>query len=244
MQAQSANNTLQDRVILVTGAGDGIGRMASINFAAQGATVILLGRTTRKLEAVYDEIEEAGYPQPAIYPMNLEGASDKDYIELAERLDEAFGCLHGLLHNAAVLGDLTPMTQYDLTQWLKIIHVNLNAPFMLTQACLPLLKKADSASVAFTTDDATRAYWGAYGVSKAAANGMMKILADELETNTQVRVNSINPGPTRTTLRAKAFPAETEDATVLPETIMPHYLALMEPDNQRHGEIINCQETA
>lgn len=226
---------LKERVILVTGAGDGIGRAAAKSFAAHGATVVLLGRTLRKLEAVYDEIESAGQPQPAIYPMNLEGATPKDYEDMTATLEQEFGHLDGLLHNAAILGALAPIAQYDVETWYKVMQVNLNAPFLLTRACLPLLLKSEDASVVFTSDRVGRqgrAYWGAYGVSKFGVEGMMQILADELENRPNIRVNSLAPGPLRTTLRARAYPAESPERLPLPESVMPLYLYLMGADSR------------
>lgn len=225
---------LQGRTILVTGAGDGIGRAAAVSFGAHGATVVLLGRTLSKLERVYDAIEEAGGPQPALYPMNLEGASPKDYQELAERLAAEFGTLEGLLHNAAILPVLSRIDDYDIESWYKVMQVNLNAPFLLTQACLPLLRKARDASVLFTTDRVGRtgkAYWGAYGVSKFGLEGLMQILAEETAGGGTIRVNSIAPGPTRTSMRAFAYPGEDHTQVKLPETLMPRYLWLMGPDS-------------
>ncbi len=226
---------LAQRVIVVTGAGDGIGATAARTFARYGATVVLLGRTIRKLESIYDAIEESGSPQPAIYPMNLEGASPKDYQDLAETIEREFGRLDGVLHNAAILGTLTPLELYDLELWTKVMQVNLNAPYLLTRACLPLLKKADDASVLFTSSAVGhkgRAYWGAYGISKAAAENMMQILADELEQNTSIRVNSIDPGAVRTRMRARAYPGEDPLTNPLPEEIMGPYLYLMGPDSK------------
>ena len=167
-----APDLLKDRVILVTGASDGIGAAAAKSFAAHGATVVLLGRNIRKLEKVYDEIEALGAPQPAIYPMNLDGAATKDYTALAETLDKEFGRLDGLLHNAALLGTLTPLDQYDLEQWAKVMQVNLHAPYLLTRAVLPLLRNTTDASVIFTSSQVGRkgrAYWGAYGITNADA---------------------------------------------------------------------------
>ncbi len=230
-----APDLLKERVILVTGAGDGIGAAAAKSFATHGATVILLGRTVRKLEVVYDAIEQAGGPQPAIYPMNLEGASPKDYQDLAATLEREFGRLDGLLHNAALLGTLTPLEMYDLELWAKVMQVNLNAPYLLTRACMPLLKNSADASVVFTSSSVGhhgRAYWGAYGISKAAAENMMQILADELEENTPVRVNSIDPGAVRTRMRAKAYPGEDPNIHPTPDEIMDVYLYLMGPDSK------------
>jgi NAD(P)-dependent dehydrogenase (short-subunit alcohol dehydrogenase family) len=232
---QASPDLLKDRIILVTGAGDGIGAAAAKACAAHGATVILLGRTTRKLEKVYDEIEAAGDPTPAIYPMNLEGAAPKDYADMAETIENEFGRLDGLLHNASLLGTLTPLGQYNLEQWVKVMQVNLNAPYLMTCACLELLKKSDDASLLFTSSSVGRkgrAYWGAYGVSKAAIENMMQTWADELENNTSIRVNSINPGATRTAMRAKAYPGEDPSVNPYPSEIMNAYLYLLGPDSK------------
>ncbi|MGA7802406.1 MAG: YciK family oxidoreductase [Gammaproteobacteria bacterium] len=223
---------LRDRVILVTGAGDGIGRACALSFAAHGATVILLGRTIRKLESVYDEIEQAGHPQPAIYPLDLEGATAKHYEELAATIEREFGHLHGILHNAAMLGALTPMTHYEAPLWYQVLQVNLNAPFLLTHACLPLLMRTGEASVVFTSDRVgrkARAYWGAYAVSKFGLEALMQILADETEVNTRLRFNSIDPGPVRTRMRALAYPGEDPRSLALPEDVVKPFLYLMSP---------------
>jgi NAD(P)-dependent dehydrogenase (short-subunit alcohol dehydrogenase family) len=225
---------LAGRTILVTGAGDGIGREVSIAFARHGATVVLLGRTISKLEAVYDAIEAAGGRQPAIYPMNLEGATDHDYHELAETLGKEFGSLEGVLHNAAQLRLLSRIDDYDIETWYQVMQVNLNAPFMLTQACMPLLRKAADASVVFTSDHVGRkakAYWGAYAVSKFGIEGLMQVLAEETMGESRIRVNSIAPGATRTNLRAHAYPAEDPMTVKHPETLIPIYLWLMGPDS-------------
>ena len=235
---QPSADLLRDRTVLVTGAGDGIGRAMSLAFAAHGATVVLLGKTVPKLEAVYDAIEEGGGPTPAIYPMHLEGASPHDYDALAEKLQENFGRLDGLLHNAAILPYLSRIKDYDATDWLKVIQVNLNAPFALTQACLPLLEQSADARVLFTSDATGRqgkAFWGAYSVSKFGIEGLAQTLADELE-KTAVRVNAIDPGPTRTALRRRVFPGEDEQALKSPDALAPLYLWAMGPDSREcHG---------
>lgn len=228
-------NLLSDRIILITGAGDGIGRAAALACAAHGATAVLLGRTIRKLEETYDLIEQAGHPQAAIYPMNLEGATPKDYDDLAATLDTEFGRLDGLLHNAALLGALSPIAHQNVELWFKVMQVNLNAPFLLTRACLGLLMKSPDASVLFTSDSVGRqgrAYWGAYGVSKFGIEGLSQILAQEMETNTTVRVNTINPGPTRTRLRTSAYPGENALTLPTPESIMSAYLYLLGPGSR------------
>jgi NAD(P)-dependent dehydrogenase (short-subunit alcohol dehydrogenase family) len=236
---------LAERVILVTGAGDGIGKAVSLAFAAHGATVILLGRTTPKLESVYDDIVTGGGAKPAIYPLDLQGAVPDDHRQLAERVESELGRLDGLLHNASLLGSLTPIEHYDPIEWLRVIQVNLHAPFLLTQACLPLLKRAPSASLVFTSSSVGRrgrAYWGAYSVAKFAVEGLMQILADELEQNSRVRVNSINPGRVRTAMRAAAYPAEDPAGLLAPRDIVLPYLYLMGPDSRDlHGQALDAQ---
>lgn len=242
---QAPAELLSGRTILVTGAGDGIGRAAALSFASHGATVILLGRTVRKLEMVYDEIEQAGGPQPAIYPMNLEGATAADYQELAATIETQLGRLDGILHNAAFLGSLTPLEQYDLELWSRVMQINLHAPYLLTRACLPLLKQSDDASVLFTSSDVGRqgeAYWGAYAVSNAAIENLSQIFADELEVNTHIRFNTIDPGAVRTTMRTRAYPGE--DPNTLPQAaeIMGSYLYLMGPDSKElNGQAFSAQ---
>lgn len=242
---QASSDLLKDRIILVTGAGDGIGAAVAKDFARHGATIILLGRTVRKLELVYDEIEQAGYPQAAIYPMNLEGACEKDYVELANTLEKEFGRLDGLLHNASFLGSLTPLEQYDTELWSRVMQTNLNAPFIMNRALMSLLKKSDSASVVFTSSSVGRkgrAYWGAYAVSKAACENLMEIMADELETNTHIRVNSIDPGATRTGMRGRAYPGEDPANNPSPDAITNAYLYLMGNDSEGiTGQKFNAQ---
>jgi len=236
---------LAERVILVTGAGDGIGKAVSLACAVHGATVILLGRTVHKLESVYDDIVTAGGPKPAIYPMDLEGAVPEDHRQLAQRVDAELGRLDGLLHNAGLLGTLTPLEHYDTLEWLRVMQVNVNAPFLLSQACLPLLKRAPDASLLFTSSGVGRrgrAYWGAYSVSKFAVEGMMQVLADELDENARVRVNSINPGQVRTRMRAAAYPAENPDDLLMPQDIVHAYLYLLGPDSHGvHGKTLDAQ---
>ncbi|MFO8046054.1 MAG: YciK family oxidoreductase [Halomonas sp.] len=238
-------NLLQGRILLVTGAGDGIGRAAALTFAHHGATVILLGRTIAKLEKVYDEIEAAGGPQPAIFPLNFEGATLKDYHDMAETLNKAFGRLDGILHNAGLLGRITPFEQYNPELWEQVMQVNINGPIWMTQALLPLLKASEDASLVFTSSSVGRrgrAYWGAYAVSKFATEGFMEVLADELDHLGNVRANSVNPGATRTQMRKQAYPGELPGSLRTPEEIMPTYLWLMGPDSKGHnGEKFDAQ---
>ncbi|MFP8965145.1 YciK family oxidoreductase [Pokkaliibacter sp. CJK22405] len=235
IEYHAPKDLLAGKTIVVTGAGSGIGRGAALAYAAHGATVVLMGRTLSKLEAVYDEIEKAGGPQPAIIPIHFEGATYHDYELIAEKLGEAFGVLDGILFNASVLGQRTTLGQYDVETWNQVMQVNVNSHFYLTKALLPLLERSADASIIYTSSSVGRkgrAYWGAYAISKFATEGMMQTLADELENTTRIRVNSINPGGTRTPMRANAYPAENPLDVRAPEEIMGTYLFLMGKDSQ------------
>lgn len=208
-------NCLQGKVILVTGATGGYGKAMSLAYAEAGATVIILGKNVRLLENLYDEIENASAPTPAIYPLNLEGATEKDYYEMAENIAKEFGHLDGLLHAAVSLGAPTPFEHSDAETWFKTMQINLNGPYLLTKHCIPLLKQSSHASLLFMTDDKIGAYWDAYAVSKQAINGMMQNLAAEYE-GSALHVNAVNPGKSKTALHIRAFPASKENNN-LPE---------------------------
>ena len=220
--------------ILVTGAGSGIGRAAALAYARHGATVLLLGRDGGKLEAVYDDIEAAGGAKPAIIEMDLASAGEQSYRNLADGLAGEFDRLDGLLHNAALLGERTPIQNADYESWLGVMQVNVNAPFILTRTLLPLLHEAPSASIVLTSSSvgrSGRAYWGAYAVSKFANEGFMQVLAQELENTSRIRVNTLNPKATNTAMRRTAYPGENPAANPSPEDIMPAYLFLMGDDS-------------
>jgi NAD(P)-dependent dehydrogenase (short-subunit alcohol dehydrogenase family) len=243
LEYRPPKHLLTGQTILVTGAGEGIGRALAQGFAEHGATVVLVGPGLDALESVYDEIESAGGPQPAIYPITFEGATDHDYQQLAETLQLEFGHLDGLIHNAAILRLLSRIDDYDVATWYKVLQVNLNAPFMLTQACLPLLRKSPEASIIFVSDRVGRkgkAYWGAYGVSKFGLEGLMQILAEELENETRIRVNSVDPGPCRTNLRAHAYPGEDPQTVKPPDRVLPLFLWLLGPEGRgTHGQALS-----
>ncbi|KRU23246.1 YciK family oxidoreductase [Psychrobacter piscatorii] len=221
---------LDGKTILVTGAGDGIGRVAALTYARYGATVLLLGRTSSKLEYVYDEIESLGGKQPAMLPMNLEGATYAEMQQLEGLIDKEVGQLDGVLHNAGVLGQLTPLEMYDVDTFAQVMKVNFTATFMLTQALLPLLKDADHGSIVFTSSTVgthPRAFWGAYALSKQAVEGMSDIFTQETQNTTNLRFNCVNPGATRTNMRAHAYPGENPMSLKTPEDIMAGYVCLM-----------------
>lgn len=241
---QAPAELLSDRIIVISGAGDGIGRCAALSCAQHGATVVLLGRTLSKLEAVYDEIERRGHAQPAIFPINFESAVQQDYEQLNEALQNEFGRVDGLLHNAGELGKRTPISHYPFAEWQKVMQVNINAPFMLSKIMLPLLMQSKDGRMVFTSSGVAqtgRAYWGAYAASKAAVINLMETLADELETSA-IRVNCINPGATRTAMRASAYPAEDPKTVTTAEAIMNRYLYLLGPDSKAvHGVVLDAQ---
>ena len=236
---------LQGRIILITGAGRGIGAAAAMSYAAHGATVLLLGKTEENLNLIYDQIEAAGYPQAAVIPFNLETALAHQYDELAAMIEREFGHLDGLLHNAAILGPRTPLEQLSGDNFMRVMQVNVNATFMLTSTLLPLLKLSKDASVIFTSSSVGRkgrAYWGAYAASKFANEGLMQVLADEMDGICPGRANSINPGATRTDMRAQAYPGENPASNPLPADIMPLYLYLMGPDSTGiNGQAFDAQ---
>lgn len=229
-----SKDLLKDRVILVTGAGGAIGGTAAKSYANHGATVILLGRSEKTLNDTYDAIVEAGNPLPMLAPIDLEKASPQDYVALADSIQKEFGRLDGILHAAATLGTLTPLEHYDLAVWSRVLQVNMNAPYLITRACLPLLKASSNASVIFCTADVAakgEAYWGAYSIAHAATDNLVEIFADELETNTTIRLNSLDPGPVRSRLRTLAFPGEDPNTLPTADEVMPAFLYLMGSDS-------------
>ncbi|WP_240990653.1 YciK family oxidoreductase [Psychrobacter sp. Pi2-52] len=240
-----SSNCLDGKTILVTGAGDGIGRVAALTYARYGATVLLLGRTSSKLEYVYDEIESLGGKQPAMLPMNLEGATYAEMQQLEGLINKEVGQLDGILHNAGVLGQLTPLEMYDVDTFAQVMKVNFTATFMLTQALLPLLKDADHGSIVFTSSTVgthPRAFWGAYALSKQAVEGMSDIFTQETKNTTNLRFNCINPGGTRTNMRAHAYPGENPMSLKTPEDIMAGYVCLMSDESIGvRGQVIELQ---
>ncbi len=223
---------LGGRVIAVTGASRGIGRAVATDCARHGAQVILIGRSERRLQAVQNEIEAERPGASTVAVLDLERALAGDYDRLAEAVLERFGRLDGLLHNAALLGVLSPIEHYDVPTWCRVLHVNLTAAFALTQVLLPALKRAPDASILFTSSGVGRrgkAYWGAYAVSKFGIEGLVQVLAAELSDITPVRVNALNPGRARTEMRRQAYPAEDPETLPLAQSLTRPYLALLGP---------------
>ena len=210
---------LEGKVILVTGANRGFGLAITMDLAKAGATVIMLGRDLGSLEYAYDAVVDAGYKEPILYPLDLEGATPENYQELQDNILDQFKKLDGLIHNAAILGTQMPIDQYDIKLWYSTLQINLSAPFMLTQFLIPALMKSNDARILFlssTVGRKARAYWGAYSVSKFGIEGFAKTLSEELE-KTQITVNTINPGKIRTEMRRTAYPAEDASSVPRPE---------------------------
>lgn len=237
-------DVLSGRTLFVTGATRGIGRAVATALVEHGATVILHGRNARALDSLYEELRKLG-PEPAVAQLDLERAQGDEYQHLTEQITARYGRLDGLLHNAAILGERSPIEHYDVGLWQRVMHVNVNAPFILTRCFLPLLRESPDASILFTTSgvgNRGRAYWGAYAASKFALEGLSQVLADELE-KTNVRVNCINPGRTRTSMRARAYPAEDPQTLPPPESLVAAYLFLLGPDSRGvTGQRIDCQD--
>jgi NAD(P)-dependent dehydrogenase (short-subunit alcohol dehydrogenase family) len=236
---------LEGRAILITGAGSGLGRALAIECARAGASVILSGRNAAKLDKVYDEIEAMGAPQPAIASLDLASATAVDYDALARVIGEEFGKLDGLVHAAALLGDRTPLEQYDVPTWCKVLHVNLTAPFILTQVLLPDLRKSPDASIIFVSSGVvkqSRPFWGAYAVSKTGLESVRSMLSEELEGEANIRVNSINPGRMRTAMRAAAYPGENPNTVPTPQSVSGPFLYLLsERGRGIDGQFIDAQ---
>ena len=236
---------LRDRIILITGASDGIGRALALHAAEHGAQVIIHGRNVTKLEKVYDQIEAIGAaPRPSIAVMDLATAESDAYRSLADSLADEFGRLDGLVLNASIIGDRFSIEQYDAATWQKVMHVNLTSAFALTQVCLPMLQESADGSVIFTSSSVGnqgRAFWGAYAVSKFATEGLSQVLADE-HRHGHLRVNCVNPGATRTGLRLEAYPGENRDLLKRPDEILATYMYLLGPDSKGvTGERFNAQ---
>ncbi|EGV33758.1 short-chain dehydrogenase/reductase SDR [Thiorhodococcus drewsii AZ1] len=226
---------LNERVILVTGALEGIGRAVALACAAEGATVILSSFEEVDLEPVYDAIVANGGPEPAILPLNLQTASERDFIAAADIVADTFERLDGLVHCAASAPFLSRIDDYDTNEWEGVIRVNLTAPFMLTQACMPILRLSKDASIVFTSDRVGRtgmAYWGAYAAAKFGIEGLMQVLADETRDSSHIRVNSLDPGILRTALRASLYPGEDPSTLPAPETVTEAYIQLLSAESQ------------
>ena len=236
---------LAGRVILITGAGGGLGSALARECAKAGASVILCGRHAAKLERVYDEIEKMGAPQPAIAMLDLAAATAADYDSLAATIGDEFGRLDGLVHAAALLGDRTPLEQYDVPTWCRVLHVNLTAPFILTQVLLPALRKSADASVIFVSSGVVgnpRPFWGAYAVAKSGLESVRTMLSQELEGEANIRVNSVNPGRMRTAMRAAAYPAEDPNTVPTPASVSGAFLYLLSAQSRGiDGQYIEAQ---
>ena len=236
---------LGGRVILITGASGGLGKALAIECARAGAGIILSGRNQAKLDRVYDEIVALSGPKPAIATLDLAAATALDYDSLAKTIDGEFGKLDGIVHAAALLGDRTPLEQYDVPTWCRVLHVNLTAPFILTQVLLPNLRKSKDASVIFVSSgvvNSQRPFWGAYAVAKTGLESVRAMLSQELEGEPNIRVNSVNPGRMRTAMRAAAYPAENPNTVPTALSVSGTFLYLLsERSRGIDGQYIEAQ---
>ena len=228
---------LEGKVILVTGANRGLGLAITMDLSKAGATVIMLGRDLGSLEYAYDAVVDKGFQEPILYPLDLEGATPENYQSLQDDIFNQFEKLDGLIHNAAILGTMMPIDQYDIKSWYSTLQINLNGPFMMTQFLIPLLNKSDDARILFLSAEQGReakAYWGAYGVSKFAVEGFAKTLSEELE-KTNIRVNTLDPGVMRTEMRRASHPAEDTAKNPLPDSKSPVIVYLMLPVSSKYN---------
>ena len=246
--SQASPDCLHGRVILVTGAGSGLGREAAITYARHGATVALLGRNEKKLEAVYDEIAASGGPEPAMFPFDLDAADESGFERLSGTISYHLKHLDGILHSAAAFYSLTPLHLQTLEQWNKLLKINLVAPFALTKACLPLLQASPDASVIFTGETHGHhpsAYWGGYAVSKSGLETLTTVFSEEYEKTPSLRFNTLIPGPVNSPLRRKTHPGELPEQLPKTADLMPWYVWLMGPDGREvHGQVIECVKKA
>lgn len=243
---QAPANLLENKIILITGASEGIGRAMALSYAQHGATVLLNGRNIERLESLYDEIKGQSLPEPTICPLDLMSQNYEDYHNLQQQIGLNFGRLDGLVHCAGALGRLSPISNTNTNDWLKVMQTNANAPFFLSKAMLPLLAEADDASIILLSSSVgrkARAHWGAYAASKFAIEALMQTLADELENTSNIRCNSVNPGATNTAMRRLAYPGENPNNNPNPEDIMPIFLYLMGKDSLNvSGQALHAQQ--
>jgi len=238
---QADKKEFADKVILVTGAADGIGRAVTLALAEQGANVLMLDKKARHLEKLFDLITERGFAEPVILPFDLLEVTPESATTLAQAVNDDIGRLDGLLHNAAELGSPSPLDQYDINYWNQVMHINLQAPYFLTRALLPLLKQEHQTNVLFTSADVGRqplAYWGAYSIAYAGLEAQMSLWAEELEAVSNIKVNSIDPGAVRTTFRRRSHPGESQETLATPQSITPAYLKLLSPSHSLHGQAL------
>jgi len=241
----AAPRPLKDRVVLVTGAHGGLGAEAAKACAQAGATMVLLGRKVPKLGRVYDAIKAIG-PEPALYPMDLAGADPSDFETLADTVARELGRLDGVLHCAADFAGLTPLENTPPEQFARQVQVNLNARWFLTQACLPLLRKSPDAAVVFVLDDPARVlrpYWGAYGLTQLAGEGLVRMLHAETDTTT-VRVSGLRPGPMKTPLRSRAFVDEAMLRVPGPEAYAAACVMLLSAEGAAHRGSVHSPTAA
>lgn len=229
------------RVVLVTGASGGLGRLIALGCARAGATVVLHGRIVRKLEALYDEIVDTGASEPVILPLDFARAEAADFANVASALQAQFARLDAIVHTAAMLGSLGPIEHQSFDSWVALLRVNVAAPMGLTRVLLPLLDRAPDASVVFTLDSRgiePRAYWGGYAVTKAGVAALARELADEWEHRANLRVNAVVPGPIRSPLRIQTHPGEDPSLWELPERLVPLYLHLVAGQSKAESDAL------
>ncbi len=244
---QPAADAFKDRVILVTGAGQGIGEAAALALARAGATVVLMGRNEKKLAKVYDAIEAAGGPRPAAVPMDLAKVGETELAQLGMVLSKEFGRLDGILHAANGFAHLSPLANQKLDEWMEQFRVNVAAPFAMTRALMPLLAESPDAAVLVLGENhglEPKAFWGGYAVSKSAQNTWVTIAADEWDNQQNLRINLLVPGPIHSPFRTKTHPAEAWSTLPQIADIIPAILYWLGPQSRgRSGQVLRFDVT-
>ena len=232
--------SILNKSILITGSSDGIGRSLAIEFSKLGANIILLGRNSEKLDAVYDLLDHSHVSQKhLILEADLALLSNEAAQEIFIAISQEFEVLDGIIHNAALLGTMSSLEDYDLSTWDEVIKVNLRAPFILTKTLKVMLENASLPRLIFTSSGVAnkgRSFWGAYSVSKFGIKGLAEIFKDELEATTKIKVFNFDPGKTRTNMRAAAYPAEDPNTLKSPTELIDCYLWFFQEESSSSSQ--------
>jgi NAD(P)-dependent dehydrogenase (short-subunit alcohol dehydrogenase family) len=231
---------LSGRTILITGATDGIGKVLAIEFSKLGSNIILLGRNSSKLDKVYDQLDNSLTSQKHLILQADLGLLNNDSAhEILHAIAEEFTSLDGIIHNAAILGTMTTLEDYELSRWDEVLNVNLRAPFLLTKTLKTILETSTLPRIIFTSSGVAnmgRAFWGAYSVSKFGLKGLAEIFANELETTSPIKVFNFDPGATQTKMRASARPAENPNSLKTPNDLVNCYLWFFSEESSESTE--------
>ena len=232
--------SILNKSILITGSSDCLGKSLAIEFSQLGANISLLGRNSQKLDAVYDLLDHSHVSQKhLILEADLALLSNEAAQEIFIAISQEFEVLDGIIHNAALLGTMSSLEDYDLSTWDEVMKVNLRAPFILTKTLKVMLENASLPRLIFTSSGVAnkgRSFWGAYSVSKFGIKGLAEIFKDELEATTKIKVFNFDPGKTRTNMRAAAYPAEDPNTLKSPTELIDCYLWFFQEESSSSSQ--------